>query len=89
MTLKTKAVDVEAIGAQLPNLDDCGATYEEFMDAANALGEVGAVCMQLKNYAEARGIAHWARMQGHIARAEQLEAHMQTVYDKLPDWAKW
>lgn len=72
----------------LPNLD--GYNSPEDMAAIRAdLKELSAGVLLLASYAEAKESAMRCRLAGNIKDAVIFESAADSVYAKLPTWAKW
>lgn len=79
--------DEESLNDTLPNLD--GYLPEEMLQFRAEATEVINALQNLKSYAEAREMAGEARMKGNILLASKFEEVMETIYARLPEWAKW
>jgi hypothetical protein len=68
------------VGLSIPNIDD--------LDHSDVI-ELQAGFRDLERYCDNRARAIHARLQGNIQNAMAFEAHCETLYKRLPQWAKW
>ena len=71
-----------------PNLDAC-VTVEEMRYARHECAELASGFNLLASYAEAKADAMQCRLDGKIDLALKFEAACDSVYGRLPGWAKW
>lgn len=79
--------DENSLNNALPNLD--GYEPSDMRQFRAEVTEVINVLQNLKSYAEAREMAGEARLKGNIRLASRFENAMETIYARLPQWAKW
>jgi hypothetical protein len=75
------------IGELLPNLDAMDIDDMPVMRQELIVLSVGI--RALASYAEAKQEAMVYRLAGNIDLAQRIETHCESLYHKLPDWAKW
>jgi hypothetical protein len=84
---------------EIPNLD--GMTTEELLEWVKALGHgarpdifkngKGSIraTIELRNYGWNKLTAMKLRLTGNIETAMQYEAICESIYSRLPEWARW
>lgn len=64
------------------NLDCCTVDPEELQSLSDVLG-------QLARYANLKACAMQSRLNGAIQNALAAEKRGDSIYNQLPEWAKW
>lgn len=70
------------------NVDGC-ITPEECAELKAEFKHIAATFTDLASYAEAKENAMILRGRGEIEKAQRFEVAADTVYARLPQWAKW
>ena len=77
-----------AISGHIANLD-CEISPRELDAYRKSLKAIEKTMAQLACYCEAKRDAMEMRGAGKISFASDLERICESIYRKLPDWAKW
>lgn len=80
---KVEPADPDTIALfEVPNLNCLSVDFGDLLHAAHVL-------RLLADYAENKGRAMELRAKGDIPMALNIESYLESVYKKLPKWAKW
>jgi hypothetical protein len=76
------------LSQEIPNLDSFidPAELDQFVAECR---ECERVLASLRSYAEAKAGAMRLRLKGNIEGAQRFESAAETVYGRLPEWARW
>lgn len=77
-----------ALASEIPNLD-ANLDSKQLQAMRQSFKELSKVFNDLASYCEGKSYAMDCRNAGQITAALKFESAIESVYTRLPEWAKW